>query len=149
MELKEKFIKSFRDYFITLGIMVSLLVPIVLCGYAPAVINPNSHSMDDSLGHFGFGFYKNYKSPFTQTIYQAEYLNGNNTAVTQNLSIVAEEVNIGDVIIFYKRGTMVIHEVVATQGGGYITKGTNNKYQDGFIPHEAVFGKLVFWVKIW
>ena len=128
-------------------ILIFMVFPRIM-GFSFSVIEPRSNSMKDSLGNVGFGYYKNYKSPIFASTGSGEYLSGEASYVYFNNSIVKEEIEVGDVVIFNRAGVDVVHQVIEKYNHSVITKGTNNVHDDGFIDYENIKGKMVFWVRI-
>lgn len=51
--------------------------------------------------------------------------------------------NVGDIVVYKSGKTTVTHRIINIKEGGVITKGDNVPMDDGFIPFEAIEGKVV------
>ena len=53
------------------------------------------------------------------------------------------EINIGDIISFKYHNDTLIHRVIDIKDNKILTKGDNNKWNDGWIEFDKVVGKMV------
>ena len=142
MTLKEIIIYGLAIY----GLINLIIFLPQIFGYSFTVVDPRTHSMDDSLG-IGIGLYKDYKSGITANIVYSNYLNGNHTALRYPDDIsLKKELEIGDIIIFYKEGKRIMHQVVGKYETMVETKGTNN-FKSEYVNYQDIKGRLVFWLK--
>ena len=54
-----------------------------------------------------------------------------------------EELSVGDIVVYRRGGSLVIHRVVSIGPSGLVTKGDNNWAPDPPVPYEAVAGKVL------
>jgi len=58
--------------------------------------------------------------------------------------------NLTNEIVFYPKGKLhVIHRVIEEKDGFVLTKGDANEISDGWIPREAIMGKVIFVLPFW
>lgn len=54
-----------------------------------------------------------------------------------------EELSVGDIVVYRRGSSLVIHRVVSLGPSGLVTKGDNNWAPDPPVPYEAVVGKVL------
>ncbi len=57
--------------------------------------------------------------------------------------VSAEDINVGDVIVYRRGGTLIIHRVLRVEDDTLITKGDNNWLPDPPVRFQSVIGKVL------
>ncbi len=66
---------------------------------------------------------------------------GDLVVVVRKISL--EDVSVGDVVVYRRGGTLIIHRVIRVEGDTLITKGDNNLLHDPPVRFQAVLGKVL------
>ena len=132
------------NFFLTLGFFTLFTFFLIANGYEIKSMTCFTESMKPILDCRDIVLYKRLDK---FEIFSHKYVNGEGLGAERNYSYIENEIEVGDIIIFYYDG-LVVHRVIGKCEDGFITKGDNNWVSDGCIPYERIIGKVVWYLKL-